>query len=122
MNRKQAIARIKKAYENEELGMQKGMYHCRYYCHTTDSHCAVGILIGKKKGLIDRYGDIEVPFKGTISAAIKKAMYDLNKNTFCGLSVEELQNLQELHDESCQCGDEVKQDYMNRFKTYLYSL
>ena len=122
MNRKQAIARIKKAYENEELGMQKGMIYCKYYCHKTDSHCAVGVLIGKKKELIDFYGVIEIPFKGTHEPQIHRAMSALNTKIFHGLSLDELKTLQDLHDNACQCDDVEKQYYINDFKTYLYSL
>lgn len=120
--RRESLDKIRKAYENKELGFQKGATQCLYYCSKTDSHCAVGVLIGKDEELMSRYGNIESPFKDTYMGKISDAMSDKDISEFKGLNVSELEKLQSYHDHLVGVPKENKDEYEKRFKEYLYSL
>ena len=95
---------------------------CRYYCSKTDSHCAIGVLIGKDEDLMDKDGDIMYPFKDSWREGIYNAMSDTDISEFKGLNVSELEKLQYYHDRLIGAGKENKDKYEKRFKEYLYSL
>lgn len=120
--RQESLNKIRKAYENKELGFQKGATMCRYYCSETDSHCAVGVLIGKDEELMSRYDNIEYPFKNTYMVKISDAMSHKDISEFKGLNVSELEKLQSYHDDLIGAQKENKDKYEKRFKDYLYSL
>ena len=120
--RQESLNKIRKAYENKELGFQKGATMCMYYCSKTDSHCAVGVLIGKDEELMSRYGDIASPFKDTYMVKISDAMNHKGISEFKGLNISELEELQYHHDNLIGAWKENKDKYEKRFKEYLYSL
>ena len=120
--RQESLNKIRKAYENKELGFQKGATQCLYYCSKTDSHCAVGVLIGKDEELMSRYGNIEYPFENTYMGIISDAMSHKDISEFKGLNVSELGLLQTYHDDLIGAQEENKDKYEKRFKKYLYSL
>ena len=119
MNRKQAISKMKKAFEAGELGFQKGAKSCKYYDKKTDSHCAIGLLIGKKEKLMDVHGDINSPFVLGDSGSIENSMDILKMETYCGLTKDELGTLQSRHDVTV---NHLTRDRIERFKSYLYNL
>jgi hypothetical protein len=120
MQRSEAIKKLQDAYENEKLGFQNNMgSDCKYYCSTTKSFCAVGVLIGEDDSLKDGKGDIQYPFSDVGKYGITLALKEKEMSHFHGLTVEELSKLQDLHDEvSIYTSYENEQD----FKDYLYSL
>lgn len=120
--RQESLDKIRKAYENKELGFQKGADYCLYYCSETDSHCAVGVLIGKDENLMNRYGNIKYPFKDTDMGIISDAMNHKGISEFKGLNISELEELQNHHDNLISARKEDKDKYEKRFKDYLYSL
>jgi len=122
MNRQQALSKIRKAYENKQLGFQKGATICMYYDKKTNSHCAVGVLIGKKKSLMDEDGNIEAPFTVGGETMIGDALCEKDITSFCGLSKTELTQLQRLHDNIINCCEINEKERKDNFKTYLYSL
>jgi hypothetical protein len=124
MTRQESINKIKTAFENKQLGFQKGAMSCKYYCAISDSHCAIGVLIGKDQELINESGDIHLPLKDIKESKIELALDRDKKSEMFGLSRNELQSLQELHD-NC-VGKNLYGDILNQrieeFKNYLYSL
>lgn len=125
MNRKQALNKIRTAYENKELGFQKGAEMCRYYDAESDSHCAIGVLVGKKKELIEGNGDIYYPFIGAQREAIDEALDVKGRFMWFGLHKKELSQLQRLHDNIINWNIESDEPYHAlkvKFKVYLYSL
>ena len=85
--RQESLNKIRKAYENKELGFQKGATQCLYYCSKTDSHCAIGVLIGKDENLMDKDGDIMYPFKDSWEEEIREVMSHIGISEFKGLNV-----------------------------------
>ena len=120
--RQESLNKIRKAYENKELGFQKGATMCRYYCSETDSHCAIGVLIGKDEELMNEYGNILYPFKDSWEEEIREVMSHIGISEFKGLNVNELGLLQTYHDDLIGARKENKDKYEKRFKDYLYSL
>jgi len=118
--RQDSIAKIKLAYENKELGFQKDVGFCRYYDKRSDSHCAVGVLVGKNKKLMDACGDIEEPFEGSYSGDIEGGLQDISVESYWGLLSCELIKLQKLHDRLVGSTYTIKRE--KKFKNYLYSL
>lgn len=122
MTRKEALCKIKIAFENNELGFQRFASGCRYYDRATNSHCAVGILIGKDIDLMDLEGNIDEPFAQLNGAfySIENSMIYLEMDTFHGLDISELNTLQSLHDDLV--GTSTDKNKLLKFETYLYSL
>ena len=128
MNRLQAINKIKKAYETKQLGFQKGATSCLYYDKSSDSCCAVGVLVRKDKKLLNPQGDRNAVFRAGLDAnsyTIESQMRAVNKSSFHGLDIDELRKIQKLHDEVVQtrgCGEERRNEKEISFKEYLYAL
>jgi hypothetical protein len=121
MERKESIEAIKNAYENEKLGFQNGMSSCKYYDAKTDSYCAVGVLIGYDDSLINDLGNIEKPFKNADYCEIKLSMENAGLTKLYGLTIDELDRLQILHDHIIN-SVRYRSKKENDFKDYLYSL
>lgn len=122
MNRKQALKKIRTAYENKELGFQKGAKSCLYYCSDTESHCAIGVLVGKNEDLMSIDGNINYAFKKyELKANSIGSLLAYNKlKEYCGLKAEELVKLQNLHDQIIN--NRYNSIYEEEFREYLYSL
>lgn len=117
--REQSLKLIREAYENKELGFQKGAKTCLYYDSKTDSCCAVGVLV-KNERLFDSDGDQEYAFRERQNdPSIEDCMDDLDMKEYKGLTLEELTRLQSLHDRMVAFYSETKE---KNFKDYLYSL
>lgn len=127
--REESLNLIKSAYENKELGFQKGATSCRYYDPKSDSCCAVGVLV-KDESLFETNGVQNYPFDfGNISEddkkeAIFEAMTILNLDSFKGLTKKELSRLQSFHDNLIHRPSDHREyiEDHKRFKDYLYSL
>jgi len=132
--REQSLNIIKSAYENKELGFQKGATSCLYYDPKTDSCCAVGLLV-KEESLFDEDGMQTYPFDfGDVferekEEDIEGAMTKLNLDSFKGLTKAELDELQVLHDCLIVRPTDFYRLYtikyvkkQEAFKKYLYSL
>lgn len=114
MKRHEAIKTIIIAYENKELGFQKGAQSCKYYDVESDSCCVIGILLDIDKMKKDSYGNvIEYLDHQGISAILNK----LNAKSLHGLSYSECGELQSLHD-----GIILGDNHEYEFKDYIYSL
>ena len=137
--REESINLLKKAYENKELGFQKGAQFCTYWDSETFSACAIGALMG--------YGERYKPFtrEGAAGAFLgsleltKEEKYNIyedfnfdqsvrclgriiNLEDIFGLKQEELEQIQKRHDALVGhnvCDVEGKE---KQFKDYLYSL
>ena len=118
MNRKEAIEKIKKAYENKELGFQRGADICSYYDSKTDSCCAVGVLV-KDESLFDTYGNQDMAFADTNGAEIDLEMINRGLDELYGLSIDELKQLQIRHDGLINRNSGYSEQ---DFKHYLYGL
>ena len=121
MNRKEAIEKIKRAYENKELGFQRGAADCVYYDNKTDSCCAIGVLV-KDESLFDDVGDQIYPFHNTLSNTIDDYILKNNIDGLFGLTNEELCMLQHRHDILIGCSSYLGDIDDEDFKKYLYSL
>lgn len=126
MERKESIEAIKKAYEKGILGFQRGASTCKYYDSNTDSFCAVGVLIERRSSDDE---DILRPFSDSFYESIDEAMKEKKIEEFKGLTINELKELQRLHDNVVIYGrskipryNDVRKKYINEFKDYLYSL
>ena len=122
--RQKSIDKIKKAFENKELGYQRGAMTARYYDKRSDSCCAVGVLMDlNNEDLFDDNGNVNYPFTGIDSYGIKYAMTDAEIDTLFGLTKDELGTLQHNHD---MCLSHAKSSALplheQRFKDHLYSL
>lgn len=122
--RQKSIDKIKKAFENKELGYQRGATTARYYDKRSDSCCAVGVLMDlNNEDLFDGNGNVNYPFTGTSSYGIKYSMTEAEIDSLFGLTKDELGKLQFHHD---QCLSYAKNldllQYEQKFKDHLYSL
>ena len=115
--RKESLKLMKDAFNNKELGAQKGASACRYYDSKTDSHCIIGVLVGKNVNLMDDKGDI--PALPNTSGYISSYMRKNNIDTFNGLTLLEAEKLQLLHDKAL---DYKSIKYLNELESYLFSL
>lgn len=122
MNRTQALKKIRTAFKQGELGFQNGATKCLYYDKKTDSYCAVGVLIGENESVMNSNGDIDRPFKQCIRGGIESAMSALDKETYCGLNIVELGNLQMLHDNIIGHRYEDTTGREQQFENYLFGL
>ena len=123
--RQESIAKIKKAFENNELGYQKDASGARYYDKASNSCCAVGVLMDRSdKALFNANGNIEYPFVGGNDYGIAFAMGEIDMDELYGLTRWELGELQSKHD-SCLSHNKSPNTlprYVREFKDYLYSL
>lgn len=123
MTRLEAVNKIKHAYENKLLGFQNQANKCLYYDHVSNSHCAVGVLIGKDKELMRGDGSIESPFKRCGGfASINNCMDYLELNEWNGLTIGELSKLQGLHDSIINCSSLNYDERHDKFKDFLYNI
>jgi len=122
MNRRNAINKIREAYETGQLGFQKGAIHCSYYDSFSDSHCAVGVLIGKKKKLMNGFGNIEYPFLNNKGYCISSAMELANLERLHGMTRKELHVLQALYDLVLGDSNSRREYHIGKFESFLYCL
>lgn len=115
--REESIQKIKEAYENKELGFQKGATNCLYFDAKTGSHCAVGVLLDIDELKFEENGNLEHPFLGNPESTIREAMEAESLEEFKGLDIAELEELQNRHDEVLR-----GLSYEFDFKDYLYNL
>jgi len=115
--RKESLKLMRDAFNNGQLGAQRGASACRYYDAKTDSHCIIGVLVGKNLDLMNDRGNIShLPSN---CGFIGYYMDDNKLDTFNGLTRGEAWHLQELHDRTI---DYDSKSYLNDLKTYLFSL
>jgi len=115
--REESLKLMRDAFNKGQLGAQKGASGCRYYDAETDSHCIIGVLIGKNRDLMNDLGNIiQLPNNNSF---ISWYMDDYGLDTFNGLTMEEAKSLQSLHDRAL---DLESKEILNDLKTYLFSL
>ena len=116
--REQSLKLMRDAFNNGQLGAQKGASGCRYYDKATDSHCIIGVLVGKNLDLMNGKGNIsELP---NDNGYIKYYMKDNKIDTFNGLTLFEASELQSLHDNALDFKCEPSR--LQALKDYLFSL
>ena len=112
--RQKSIKMIQNTYNKGKLGFQKGAKSCLYYDTETESFCAVGVLVCNE---MEQEEDRYYPFEGVSHEQIGCAMTELNMNKYKGLTINELEKLQSLHDNIINHNANP-----NKFTEYLFSL
>lgn len=118
--REKSLNKIKRAYDNLELGFQRGAVYCKYYDAETDSKCAVGALFSKEEIL-------SVNINGYYcnnDLASSNVSSQVDYKPFKGLTVTELETLQQNHDLliSDNLLSDIWFEHLENFEQYLFSL
>ena len=118
--REESLNKIKRAYDNLELGFQRGARVCKYYDAETDSKCAIGSLFSKKEILSVNINGSYCITDSTIASVSSQ----INYKPFKGLTVKELEKLQRKHDLliSANLLSDIWFKRLERFEKYLFSL
>lgn len=118
--RKESIAILKQAVNDKTLGCYKGATQCLYYDKTTDSCCAVGVLVPKKQLMknVTDLGNVTNFKDKNIGSGVSRQLKD--QKTYRGLTKAELRELQRLHDNIVTSVN--KNHKIERFEDYVNSL
>ena len=119
--REESIKKLKEAVKNKELGCYKGAETCLYYDSRTDSRCAVGVIVPDE--VIDKmkngYGDCERFISDKRGTAVTCQLK--GENTYMGMTIEELAELQDYHDNSILTSV-VRGEYIKKLEDYVSNL